>query len=201
MSLLAVLLLTLVVRGLCAPGPGGERSDEDLFAAHVRGDPDAFRLLWERYAEPLARFVGRGVRRREDVHDVVQQAFLHLHRARHDFRPGAALRPWLYTIALNLRHEHFRKLGRRRESAEPLDEERHPTVAPPDPTARETAARVRAALARLPDGQREVIELHWLHELPFPEVADIVGVSLSAVKVRAHRGYKLLRVELEGERP
>ena len=57
---------------------------------------------------------------------------------------------------------------------------------------------MRRALAALPDHQREVIELHWLGELPFPEVARAVGASLSAVKVRAHRGYKRLR-DLLGE--
>ena len=53
--------------------------------------------------------------------------------------------------------------------------------------------RVRAAVGRLPDGQREVLELHWFEGLPFPEVAAIVGASHSAVKVRAHRGYERLR--------
>jgi RNA polymerase sigma-70 factor (ECF subfamily) len=62
----------------------------------------------------------------------------------------------------------------------------------------QTAATVRAALATLPDSQREVIELHWFQEQPFDEIAEIVGASVSAVKVRAHRGYKVLKKLLEG---
>ena len=59
--------------------------------------------------------------------------------------------------------------------------------------ARRTLARV---MADLPADQREVIELHWFDGLEFPEVAQVVGASVSAVKVRAHRGYVRLRQAL-----
>jgi RNA polymerase sigma-70 factor (ECF subfamily) len=52
---------------------------------------------------------------------------------------------------------------------------------------------LRQALARLPDEQRRVIEMHWFAGLPLPEVATALSVSLSAVKVRAHRAYERLR--------
>ena len=139
------------------------------------------------------------IRRPEDVNDLVQQTFLQLHRARRDFRVGAPLRPWLYTIAMNLRREYWRKAGRSRIAPVELQEHMIPSTEQPDLIGKEDAQRVRAALAELPDGQREVIELHWLDGLPFPEVAVIVGASLSAVKVRAHRGYKVLRRRLEPE--
>jgi len=57
----------------------------------------------------------------------------------------------------------------------------------------EAVARV---LRELPADQREVIELHWFDGLEFPEVATVVGASVSAVKVRAHRGYVRLRAAL-----
>jgi RNA polymerase sigma-70 factor (ECF subfamily) len=59
--------------------------------------------------------------------------------------------------------------------------------------ARRTLARV---LETLPPDQRQVIELHWFDGLEFPEVAQVVGATLSAVKVRAHRGYVRLRQAL-----
>ena len=64
---------------------------------------------------------------------------------------------------------------------------------------RERLARVRAALANLPDAQREVIELHWFEDSPYDEIALIVGASVEAVRVRAHRGYARLRALLPGE--
>jgi RNA polymerase sigma-70 factor (ECF subfamily) len=54
-------------------------------------------------------------------------------------------------------------------------------------------------LATLPADQRRAIELHWIEERPFAEIAEMVGASVSAVKVRAHRGYKKMRVWLETE--
>ena len=66
-----------------------------------------------------------------------------------------------------------------------------------DGTALETARQVHEALAQLPEGQRTVIQLHWFHGLAFAEVAEVVGASVSAVKVRAHRGYKVLKGHLQ----
>ena len=65
-----------------------------------------------------------------------------------------------------------------------------------DPTEAETRLQVQRALADLPEGQRTVISLHWFDGLSFGEVADVVGINLSAVKVRAHRGYKALKSSL-----
>ena len=82
-------------------------------AAYVGGDRSAFAVLFERYAPRLLRLMQRDLGRGEDAHDLVQQTFLQLHRARRDFRAGAKLRPWLFTIALNLKRQHFRRQGRR----------------------------------------------------------------------------------------
>ncbi len=174
-------------------------TDEELFAAYVAGDRQAFRLLFDRYSGPLTRLMRQQVRDAQDASELVQQTFLQLHRARRDFRAGARVKPWLYTIALNLRRGYFRQKGRRPET--PLDLAHHPlpTVAPVDVTRSETARRVREALADLKAPQREVIELHWFEELSFPEVAQVLGANINTVKVRAHRGYKALRATFEAE--
>ena len=174
-----------------------ERTDEELMGAYVGGDAGAFRVLFDRYAPVLLRVARRNVGSDTEAKDVVQQTFLQMHRARADFRQGARLRPWLFTIALNLAREVHRRRGRRRETD--FDEagaeratEAPATIGEGDAEVR----RVRAALEALPAGQREVIVLHWLEGRSFPEVASIVGASVTAVKVRAHRGYERLRATL-----
>ncbi len=169
--------------------------------AYCDGDPAAFKRIYDRYAPRLWASIKRDVRSVEDVHEIVQQTFLQLHRARFDFRQGAALRPWIYTIAFNLRREYFRKRYRRPEAPLELDGRQDPSVDADDRTRDEQAVLVRRAIARLPENQRQVIELHWLEELPFPEVATIAGASVSAVKVRAHRGYLRLRELLADSAP
>lgn len=179
-------------------------------AAYVAGESAAFRVIFERYAPLLMRAMLRELYVREEANDLVQQTFLQLHRARADFDPAHKLKPWLFTIALNLKREYFRKKKRRPERSLDAESAVEPAVAAlgaAQVEARRTLARV---LVNLPPDQREVIELHWFDGLEFPEVAEVVGASVSAVKVRAHRGYVRLRQALgdaallppvDGERP
>lgn len=166
-------------------------------AAYAEGDEAAFRELFARNAPLLTRVVRAQVGTDDECRDVVQQTFLQLHRARRDYRRGEPLRPWLLTIAYNLCRDRWRALAQRREI--PIEQAPPPvesTTASDLLQERQRAARVRAALAELPDDQRQVIEMHWFAGLPLPDVAIALGVSLSAVKVRAHRGYERLRNNL-----
>jgi RNA polymerase sigma-70 factor (ECF subfamily) len=179
-------------------------SDEELMERYKGGDRAAITELVHRYAPLLLRVMLHQVRTREDAYDLVQQTFLQLHRSKGDFRQGAQLRPWLLTIAVNVRHRHFRRMGVREElSLEPDALDRaHPGLT--IKSAAEAGCDVRTVLAALPPDQRDVIVLHWLEGFSFPEVALVVGASLSAVKVRAHRGYVAIRriladSALEGE--
>ncbi len=170
--------------------------DSELMTAYVRGDARAFAELFERYAPMLLRIMKRKLRSDGDAEELVQQTFLQAHRARSDFDATRPFRPWLLTIAFNLQREVYRRRARRPEA--PLE------VEPAAPESErggveraQRAARLRTALAALPAGQREVIELHWFEEMGFAEVAQVLDLGLSAVKVRAHRGYKTLRELLE----
>jgi len=164
-------------------------------AAYVAGNRPAFLSLFERWAPRLRQLFVRGGLRGEDADDLVQQTFFQLHRARNDFRAGSTVRPWIYTIALNLRRQFMRRAGRKPEHE--LDETSAPAAQTADPDAAIDSHHVRAALRSLPDAQREVIMLHWFQGLSFREVAEVVGATPTAVKVRAHRGYAKLRAYLE----
>jgi len=170
-----------------------ERSDEDLMRAYVDGDHDAFRRLFERYAPMLMRLTIRHLRSEDLAREVVQQTFFQMHAARRDFRQDKKLRPWVFTIAMNLVREHYRKKKRRKETV--LEEAREPaTQEELGPIETQQRAKLlRDALNRLPESQREVVELHWFDERPFAEVAQIVGSTEGAVRVRAHRAYKRLK--------
>lgn len=182
-----------------AETPPDERSDEELMAAYVAGDQQAFRALFDRYVPKLMRLARRRLPSDEHAREVVQQTFFQLHAARHDFRTDRKLRPYVFTIAMNLVREHYRRAGRRKEGE--LEPERHAVDAPElgPVESQQRAAQLRTALSELPDNQREVVELHWFEEMPFAEVAAIVGASEGAVRVRAHRAYKRLKDLLKGE--
>src|SRR4030095_11021989 len=102
---------------------------------------------FRRYAPILLRLTRRHTQSEEDAREIVQQTFFQLHTARADFRLECKLRPWVFTIAMNLVREYYRKLARRRET--PLQIE--PT-APPDTTLedQERSRRIRECLQYLP---------------------------------------------------
>ena len=172
--------------------PGAdEPSDEALMASWCGGERRAFEALFNRYAGRLHGYFLRSVGAEEHARDLVQQTFLHLHRARADFRQGSPLRPWLYTIAANLKRQHFRTRSRKPEAAWDVERHGEPAVAPGVSTPRQRL--VRRSLEALPDNQREVVTLHYYEGLSFTEIAAVLGISVSAAKVRAHRAYGRLR--------
>jgi RNA polymerase sigma-70 factor (ECF subfamily) len=177
------------------------RSDEELMAAYISGEMAAFRELFQRYAPILQRAMARDLRSPEEANDLVQQTFLHLHRSRLDFEPGRKLKPWIFTIALNLKREYFRRSRRRHETSLEDDRVAEPYEGPRGQEKSDAARETARALEALPPDHREVIVLHWFGGLSFPEVAEAVGSTVAAVKVRAHRGYVALRARLGDEVP
>ena len=158
--------------------------------AYAEGDVAAFDDLVRRYGPTLLRFLGKGMARADVAEDLVQQTFLQLHRNRYDFRTDAKLRPWLFTIALNVKRQHLRAERRRQESWMDPNLEWASDVGD---RGGDLAHEVRVAWGQLPADQREVIRLHFVEGRTFPEVARAGGASANAVKLRAHRGYVQLR--------
>jgi RNA polymerase sigma-70 factor (ECF subfamily) len=162
----------------------------------VQGDEQAFSELFRRHAGRLQGALRRMVGSAAD--DVLQTTFLSIVRARGRYERGAPFRPWLYTVAINAARDHLRR--HRRE--EPHGHDQLPeTAAEPTPLPDPGLTRtVEAALAQLPSSQREAIVLHRFEGFSFREIAELLGVTETAVKVRAHRGYERLRVLLAAEK-
>ncbi len=177
-----------------APNPSLDPTDEVLMDRYCAGDLVAFDTLFRRYVRRLVRFVtpyvGSG-----HAEDCAQQVFLKVHQARATFRAGARVAPWLFTIARHQALDHVRSAPRRREHA---DGDVHASAVPVAPHLIDPSldAAVRAALSSLPADQRDVVTLHWLGGLTFPEVGVVVGASHEAVRARATRAYEGLRGQL-----
>jgi RNA polymerase sigma-70 factor (ECF subfamily) len=131
-----------------------------------------------------------------DARDLVQQTFLQVHRARADYDASRLFRPWLYSIARNLSHEALRKRRRKPVFSAEAPAAMEPTPEGLTPGEPQVAQAMRAGIEALPAAQRDVIELHWFDGLPFPEIAQCLGVPANTAKVRAHQGYQSLRARL-----
>ncbi len=170
-------------------------ADEHLMSRLAEGDMGALGDLVRRHQQAVAAFAFRMLGRRDAADDVVQEAFLHVHRAARRYQPNAKFTTWLYSIVVNL----CRDAGRRtRRAPAQLSEEAAPGSAPPaDPIeTQERAERVRSAVGALPDRQRTAVLLHRYQGLSHREVAQATGWSESAVESLIVRAYATLRLEL-----
>lgn len=166
---------------------------------YQRGKLEAFEKLYSSLVGEVGGYLRNLVRDAHRAEDLLQETFLQMHRARHTYLPGKPVRPWVYAIARNvfLMSERAR---RRRHAHEQLAEGELPEM----PVASQVSAwegqkDLGRLLSRLPEKTREVLMLHHVAGLSFKEVAEVLGLSEGAAKVRAHRAMELLRRAARGE--
>lgn len=181
----------------------------ELMGRYVDGDPSSFSRLDVRLRPRLRGLLLKLVRDEAAVDDLVQLTLLKAHLARDRFAlqggdPDGAVQAWYFAIgrnvAMDFLRERYRGERRRVEPGSPDQGVAELPDAGPDPEAlgeraeheAEIVERVREAIARLPEGQREVVELHKLRGMTMAEVAERLQVREGAVRVRAHRAYKTL---------
>jgi RNA polymerase sigma factor (sigma-70 family) len=177
-------------------GAAQAESDEALMQRFCEGSTDAFDALFTRHARAVHGYLSRLVGSSTAADDLTQVAFLSLVRARGRFIQGARFKPWLYAIATNAARDSKRR--GKNETLSPTGELPKDAGEPMQLRDAGLEKQVQLALKQLPDTQREAILQHRFHGLSFAEIAAVEGVSESAVKVRAHRGYERLRVLLKG---
>ena len=166
--------------------------------AAQRGDRLAYQDLLGELLGPLQAFARSRRVDPANVDDVVQTVLLSIHRARHTYRSERPFGPWLWTIARNAVTDSHRARSVRLRRELPLDAlatAQEPSVEMQPRDALSPA--LQAGLDALPATQREAVELLHVHQLTVAEAAERVGVSRSALKVRAYRGRKALRMVLE----
>jgi RNA polymerase sigma-70 factor (ECF subfamily) len=176
-------------------------TDEEMMSAYARGDRAAFAALFQRWAPRLHAFFLRSLREPALADDLLQTTFLKVHRARASFQPLLRLRGWIYSIATSELREELRRRRRAPLATRDQQDEEHGATegdAEPSLDARRRDLAVREAIARLPESQRQILHLHRYEEMTFPEIAQVLGTTEGAVKLRAFRAYERLRRELVG---
>src|SRR5260370_12222786 len=166
-------------------------------ARYAEGDCHSFKEIFASGAPRLHGYFLRVTGASGEADDLLQATFLKVHRGRKSFRPEMGLHGWLFTIAARVRTDEVRRRSRHPSGADPVRAQEIAAPEEPDPAvSQERASAVRAALARLPDSQREAIYLHRFAQMTFAEIAAALGTTEGAVKLRAFRGYEKLREAL-----
>ncbi len=170
---------------------------------YARGEQAAFAEVYDAVAPRLFGYLFRQTGSQPLAEDLVQQTLLQIHRARGTFISGSPVVPWAFAIARRLLIDEQRRYHRNiSATARHVAEE----VAANMPhlelegliAARQLAGRLQEELGRLPASQREAFELMRIDGLSHAEAAEALGISVNALKLRAHRAYLALRAALEG---
>lgn len=192
-----------------ASARGDARTDEELMTAYRGGDPAAYRVLVERHHGPVYRFCLRSLRSPEAAADATQEVFLRVVKNAMSWEPRAKFTTWVYTIARNFCIDEARKgRFRRTESLNETvgkdgeGEEKIERVASDTPQADRVAHGTRmrkaidAALAELPEEQREVFLMREVSGLQFKDIAEATGVGENTVKSRMRYALTALKKAL-----
>jgi RNA polymerase sigma-70 factor, ECF subfamily len=183
---------------------GVDDPDEAIIVQRAReGDREAFGELVRRYQRLIFRVVGGFLRNPADVEDVAQEAFVKAFGAMSTFRSGAPFAPWMIRIATRASYDRLRQRRRANETAwEDLapGEQRvaqdlmHGTQPEDQTAARDLAERAMACLA---PKDRQALILTHLQGYTTAEVAQAMGCSALAVRLRLHRGRRAMRQAVE----
>jgi RNA polymerase sigma-70 factor, ECF subfamily len=188
-----------------------DESDETLMLRYQRGEIRAFETLLARHRRPIYSFILRYVGVPAVAEDLLQEVFLRVVKGVDAYERQAKLTTWLYTIARNLCVDQSRRQKHRKAAS--LDEHFDGEEGDggslldvvPDRGAgtdrkaisRELRSKLEAAIGGLSDDQREVFILRELHDMPFKEIADVVGCPENTVKSRMRYALEKLREQLE----
>lgn len=176
-------------------------SDEALLAAARAGDPGALERLLERHEAQVYRFGLRMCRDQEDAKDVLQDTLLAMARGIRDFRGASSLSTWLYSVARSFCIKKRRvgkydpdERARTSTSSHEAEQIRDPARAPDEALAAgEIGDAIERAIQALDPAQRDVLVLRDAEGLTAPEVAEVLGISVQAVKSRLHRARLAVR--------
>ena len=180
-----------------------------------RNDAAAFDEVVGRYKNKVYNYIYRMVGNSDDAEDLTQEVFVRMYTSLDSFRRQASLHTWLFRIASNLCIDHFRRGKKGRGAAYSLDEpvrgagdggegaaghevadaryEPHRLL-----EQQEMGEQIQQALGQLPDKLRTVLILHDIEDLPYEEIAQVVGCPLGTVKSRLFHARLQLRQRLSG---
>ena len=172
-------------------------TDEQLVRGAVAGDAAAFDRLVDRHAAACLRFATRMLGSHDDAEEVTQDTWLRAYRALGRYDPSTAFRTWLFAILINRCRTALASRHRRERlvRADPLAMMSAFTASDADATA--MRIELQRAVDRLTPDLREAFLLKHVEQLEYTEMVDVLGVGLSALKMRVQRACLQLRLELQ----
>ncbi len=188
-----------------------DEADEVLMMHYQKGEVRAFEILLTRHRKPIFNFILRFVGSRELAEDLLQETFLRVIKGADNYRRKAKFTTWLYTIARNLCVDQSRRQKHRKAQSldAPMSKSADNSGTLLDVIAGEDMGSDRKAVSQqlhqtlhqaistLSEEQREVFLMREFLDMPFKQIADVVGVAENTVKSRMRYALEKLRLELD----
>lgn len=187
-----------------------DQADEDLMVLYQKGEVRAFEILLVRHRKPLYNFILRYLGDKETAEDLLQEAFMRVIKGAEAYKRQAKFTTWLYTIARNLCVDQTRRRKHRKHASldAPLDSSEESgsllDVIPSKEMASDRKSvnkqlheTMQRAIEGLSEEQREVFLMREFLDMPFKQIADVVGVPENTVKSRMRYALDKLRLELD----
>jgi RNA polymerase sigma-70 factor (ECF subfamily) len=187
-----------------------DQADEDLMVMYQSGEVRAFELLLGRHRKSVYNFILRFVGDKETAEDLLQETFMRVIKGADAYKRQAKFTTWLYTIARNLCVDQTRRRKHRRHASldAPMDTSEESgtlldVIASNEMASdrksvnKELFATMQRAIAGLSEEQREVFLMREFLDLPFKQIAEVVGVPENTVKSRMRYALEKLRLELD----
>jgi RNA polymerase sigma-70 factor (ECF subfamily) len=183
-----------------------EMTDDQLISSYRSGNGEDFKVLIDKYKNPIFLFALRMTGNKGDAEDVAQETFVKLWRTLERYREGANFKAWIFAIARNTAIDKLRKKKSNVFSDFDMEDGKNwitETFSDPDSIPEELIARaeqnnlLEKALAELPKPDQEILHLHYKEGFTFQNIGEILHKPLDTVKSRHHRALKKLRTYFE----
>lgn len=182
-----------------APSETAKLTLEEKMLRSLEGDNAIYADLLDEIAKMVRSYLYRKIPIEEDLEDVVQEVLVSIHKARKTYDGSRPLKPWVMAIATYRLNDHLRRLYRV-NAKEVIDYDTIQNQLSEDVTDPHIIdEQLAKAVQSLPERQRTIVTMMKIDGYSAKEVANKLGMSVSAVKVAAHRAYKKLKEILEAE--
>nr|CAL58690.1 transcription factor [Sorangium cellulosum] len=182
------------------PAGDGREREKSAMDRYVSGQVTAFRELYEELAPRLFRYILRRTRDAALAEDLLQQTMLQIHATRHRFAAGSNVSPWAYSLARRVVINHSRKKAE--SLVDPSSFDDVASTAQSTDESLDASRRSRAleyALTMLPETQRVIVTLIKDDDSSIRGIAEVLGISVNAAKLRRHRACLALRAAISAE--
>ena len=183
--------------------PDDRAGDWALVRAHLDGDPDAFRALYEKYRDRVFATAFRVVGGTEQAADLTQEIFLKVHGELNSFRFKSKFSTWLFRVSVNHAINKANERDRHTRIHERIAKNEGGTLrSTVRPVLPEFDERVQQAVSSLSPKLRAIVGLRYLEGLSYDEIAEVLEVSIGTVKSRLFLAHETLRpvlAEIEKE--